>query len=188
MRGFLAVVAAGGLAAGCCAGGAPRPSFAGIPEAADRSEDLPLPLDAEARASLVDFLVNGGRRPGRGWSRDDVPAAERARAEVPYAPLLDRLASGPTTRADLAPGGAVAAFADEPGWVLAVHDARFSGEDLDSSRVRGFVRGDFLFAFYWRRLESGAAAGGILWTPGPEVPDAFPGLVVVHKRLAVQGR
>jgi hypothetical protein len=172
------------LLAACKQPSAVPPGFAGVPELMNRSDDLALPLAAADRAALVAFLA------ARGVRGEPPDAAGERSAEAAYGRVLDALARGASTLGDLEP-----LFApEEP---MAIHDARVAvdefGEpyDLDRPRCCGFVHGDYVFAFYLRRLEPVAVAdpGVAAWRllpPASGGADApFTGLVVFRTSFAV---
>jgi hypothetical protein len=182
----------------------PRPGFVGVPEALERSLDFPLPLTAEDQDVLLGFLINK-ERPSRGWSLDDEDPGVVRGIRKQYGPLLEVLARRAPTKEDLRGGtGVVAQFFDDPNWVLSVHDARVGQDesggfyDLDSERARALVKGEFVFAFYLRRLEAvdvsrqqlpalGSPAETV-WVLGDERPGVYTGLVVFHKTFAIPTR
>lgn len=124
----------------CC--GCPPPAFVGIPDACKRS-DVALPLTADDRQILVDFLQVGSRPP-RNFRREDT---DSRRATVSrYGLVLDQLAAQPPRAADLAAGGRLGRLADDPALVIAVSDAR--AEELGTADARAIVVGDYVFAFY----------------------------------------
>jgi hypothetical protein len=189
-----------GLASCIC----PRPGFVGVPEKVERSPDFPLPLTDADQNVLLGFLINK-ERPPRGWSLDDEDPGVVQAIRKEYGPLLEVLANRAPTRDDLRGGtGEVAQLFDDPTWVLSVHDARVGQDesggfyDLDSERARALVKGEFVFAFYLRRLEAVAVSGqrvpalgipaGTVWVLGDERPGVYTGLVVFHKTFAVPTR
>jgi len=165
----------------CCA--CPRPGFAGVPEAPVRSKDLALPLTPDGADDLVRYLADP--MPTRGTLPEDLDESVLVPVRARYAPLLARLAESRPAEADLGEGGAWAGLFDAPVWPLVVHDARIEGETVDAARVRGLFRDQFLFVFYWRRLESVACPpNGTAWRLGPNEAGRFSGLVVFPRPFA----
>jgi hypothetical protein len=184
-----------------CGSKAPRPGFVGIPEAVERTPDFTLPLTDQDRQAIIDFMANSGRRPLPWWSRADVDPDVIADLEKEYGGLLHALGEKPPAIEDLSEGGAIAKYFDAPEWVLSVHDARVGKDDdgeyydLDSERGRALVKGDFVFAFYARRLTpiivtkdqvpALTPREGTVWVLGNQRGSTYTGLVVFHKHFAI---
>jgi len=196
------VLIGAGLSVLGCTYPCPRPGFVGIPEALERSPDFALPLGAEDHQRLLGFLVHGGRRPSRGWSPQDEDPGRLQRIQDTYGPLLVALTQQAPTPEDLRAGtGSLVRLFDDPRWLLAVHDARVETDpagafyDLDPERARGLVKGDFVFAFYTRRLMplvvTAAQVPGLgqgehtIWALGNEQAGSYTGLVVFRKTFAL---
>jgi hypothetical protein len=185
-----------------CSPPCPRPGFVGVPEALERSPDFALPLDPEDQKLLLGFLFHGGRRPSRSWSPQDEDPGRLQHIQDKYGKLLAALTQKAPTKEDLQERtGALTQLFDDPRWLLAVHDARVEKDqdgafyDLDPERVRGLVQGDFVFAFYTRRLTPLAVtaeqAPGLgrgehtIWVLGDEHAGGYTGLVVFRKTFAL---
>lgn len=196
--GFMMVVLSC-LVAGC-ASTPPRPGFVGVPEALERTPDFALPLSGEDREVIVDFMLNDGRRPLPWWSRRDVDPGLVQDIQDEYGELLRALSENAPIMDDLSAGGKIAKYFDAPEWVMSVHDARVGKDnegvyyDLDSASARALVKGDFIFAFYSRRLMPVIVTKEQVPTLIPEegtvwvLTDngaAFTGLLIFHKHYAV---
>lgn len=184
-----------------CASSPPRPGFVGVPEAVERTPDFALPLTDEDREVIVDFMLNEGRRPLPWWSRSDVDPGLVQDIQDEYGELLRALADRAPFMEDLGAGGKIAKYFDAPEWVMSVHDARVGkdndGEyfDLDSASARALVKGDFVFAFYSRRLTPVIVTKdqvpaltpkeGTVWVLSDADSGAFTGLLIFHKHYAV---
>ncbi len=184
-----------------CGSKAPRPGFVGIPEAVERTPDFALPLTEQDRQAIIDFMANGGKRPLPWWSRGDMDPDVIKSLEEENGRLLQALSEKAPTIDDLSAGGEIAQYFDAPEWVLSVHDARVDKDDdgeyydLDSERARALVKGDFIFAFYVRRLTpigvskdqvpAMQSREGTLWVLGNQKGATFTGLVVFHKIFAI---
>ena len=178
----------------CCI--CPTPGFAGVPELVDRSPDFALPLSSVDRERLLGFLFLDGHPPSDDWMSEDEDPAHIEPVEQEYGALLDELGKAAPTKEDLRrTTGRISKMFDNPESVLAVHDARIAEADLDRERVRGNVKGDFVFVFYWRRVipieddklpptpdGSGRAAG---WYLDRESKGTFTGLLVFSKTMAI---
>ncbi|MHB1309799.1 MAG: hypothetical protein ACYDC1_20930 [Limisphaerales bacterium] len=178
----------------------PRPGFAGVPEAINRSPDLALPLSAVDRRELVDFMAAGGvrRQPGSPPVRPEI----RQRTEQAYQAVLDRLSAPAPGMDEVVEGSALSALFDPEGPVLVVHDARVGWigsrlHDLDSDEIRALVKDRFVFAFCRRQLlpisEPGTEARPSGWrlaeVEGEGVPGrTCTGLVVFPRSFALPTR
>ncbi|MFQ5848711.1 MAG: hypothetical protein ACE5IQ_13705 [Candidatus Methylomirabilales bacterium] len=184
-----------GLLVGCSL---PRPGFVGVPEQVDRSRDFALPLTRADRDDLLGFIIRGGRPPARSWSLEDEDPGRVREVREAYGALLDALARKAPGIEDLREGGALSTYFNDPDWILAVHDARVEDYDLDRRRARALLKGDFVFAFYLRRLEPvmvtnaqvpalGSLSEGTVWRlRGKEdAGGVYTGLVVFHKHFAI---
>ncbi len=182
--------------------GATLPAVVGVPEEAARSADFALPLQAADAERIVAFCLNAGRLPGRSFDPADLDPASVKRVRETYAALFAALTAAAPSDADLRTGsGTVARLFDRATWALAVHDARVGRDadgalvELDGGLVRGFVKGELVFAFYKRRLRAVPLAPGPDGTPpagagyvlDPETPGRFTGLVVFHRRFVPGG-
>jgi|GEM_PF-4662431 len=212
----LILVLSTGLVAGlsgCCS--TPQPGFVGVPEAIERSPDYTLMLAPHELAELRDFLALDGNRFLLEAGESPLPG-DLARVDADYGPLLTRLAGDqPVTTRDLDAGSAFRSLFDGQVGVLTVHDARVgwdeNGEffDLVADRAVALVRGQFVFAFYLRRLQgaevvlpAGSGDGvdaeatpSVVWTltgSSDEIstggPHAYSGLVVFRKAFAIPGK
>lgn len=184
-----------------CASKPPRAGFVGIPEAVERTPDFELPLKDKDREAIVDFMLNAGRRPLPWWSRADVDPDAVEDVTEEYGQLLHALSQRAPAGVDLEEGGELAKYFDAPEWVLSVHDARVGKDDegeyydLDSERARAWVKGDFIFAFYSRRLKPVVVTKdqvpalkpkeGTVWELGDQKGAIYTGLVIFHKHYAV---
>jgi hypothetical protein len=184
-----------------CTSKPPRAQFVGTPEAVERTPDLELPLKDKDREIIVDFMLNEGRRPLPWWSRSDVDPGLIEDVQEEYGRLLHTLSERAPAAADLEEGGELAKYFDTPEWVLSVHDARVGkdndGEyyDLDSQRARALVKGDFVFAFYSRRLMPVTVTKdqvpalepreGTVWVLEDRKGVTYTGLVIFHKHYAI---
>lgn len=153
----------------------PRPGSAFVPERSHRSPDLALPLDDLGRAALIGWLA--ALPPNRDPA--DEPDAVKS-VEATYGKLADALRQ-PLSIDDVWNGLGVARQADDPQWIMTVHDAR-AEEQLDDRNSAAIVRGDHVFAFYAQRF---VRDGASCWTLGPQVPGRFTGLVVFRKTTLV---
>lgn len=196
--GFMMVVLSC-LVAGC-ASSPPRPGFVGVPEAVERTPDFALPLTDEDREVIVDFMLNEGRRPLPWWSRSDVDPGLVQDIQDEYGELLRALSENAPIMEDLSAGKKIAKYFDAPEWVMSVHDARVGKDndgvyyDLDSASARALVKGDFVFAFYSRRLmpvivtrkqvPALTPEEGTVWVLADN-GAAFTGLLIFHKHYAV---
>lgn len=184
------------LVAGCCTTGpsALQPSFAGVPQAIVRSADYPLPLSAAHREQLLAFLASDGNRFQMAEDPPDDVALNRARTD--YGALLNELGRRAPAPADLHPGGALHAMFDRTLLPMAVHDARIGWEGdplqpiaIPVADLTGVVKGQYVFAFYARRLTSPAgdpAAPTDSWSLASRAADGtFTGLVVFHRNYAI---
>jgi hypothetical protein len=182
---------------GCChpKAGGPQPGFAGVPEAAERSADCELPLSADDRQGLIEFMAARG-------NRNDLEANPPLPGDLQvviqsYGSLLDRLGQSRPTLDDFADGSPFAAWFD-PGYrPLRIHDARVGRDrgayfDLGAKEARALIKGDFVFAFYLRRLVSvqrhAGHPGADCWELSPRDPASareYSGLVVFHKNHAI---
>ena len=183
-----------------CASSPPRPGFVGVPEAVERTPDFALPLTDKDREVIVDFMLNEGRRPLPWWSRGDVDPGVVQDIQDEYGELLRALSENAPSMEDLSAGGRVAKYFDAPEWVMSVHDARVGKDndgvyyDLDSASARALVKGDFIFAFYARRLTPVIVTKdqvpalipeeGTVWVLADN-GAAFTGLLIFHKHYAV---
>ena len=118
-------------------------------------------------------------------------------ADETYGDLVAWLTRQAPVPEDLKEQGTLMKLSDDAGWVVEVHDARYDGFDLDASNARGLVKGDFVFAFFTRRLSrqelkkkrdlvEAAQKDDIprtirFWSVGKEAKKAFTGLVVFSK-------
>lgn len=184
-----------------CASSPPRPGFVGVPEAVERTPDFALPLTDKDREVIVDFMLNDGRRPLPWWSRGDVDPGSVQDIEDEYGELLRALSENAPIMEDLSAGGRIAKYFDAPEWVMSVHDARVGKDndgvyvDLDSASARALVKGDFVFAFYARRLTPVIVTKdqvpaltpkeGTVWVLADDHSGAYTGLLIFHKHYAV---
>ena len=137
-----------------------RPGFVGVPEAIDRSPDYTLMLTQEETAELKAYLALGGDRIALELGEEPDPGALQ-QILVEYGPLLNRLSSEtPISTEDLEAGSSFRNLFDPEIGVLTVHDARVGWDeegdffDIVGNRVVALVCGDFVFAFYLRRLDN----------------------------------
>ncbi|MCD4670312.1 MAG: hypothetical protein K8S14_07690 [Actinomycetia bacterium] len=135
------------------------PGFVGVPEAIDRSPDYTLMLTPDDSTELHGYLALGGDRMALELGEVPDPGAlQQIQAE--YGLLLSRLSSAvPISTEDLEAGSSFRNLFDPKIGVLTVHDARVGWDeegdffDLVGNRIVALVSGDFVFAFYLRRLE-----------------------------------
>lgn len=184
-----------------CASKTPRAQFVGVPQAVERTPDFALPLKDKDREVIVDFMLNEGRRPLPWWSRADVDPGLIEDVQEEYGGLLHALSERAPAAVDLGESGELSKYFDAPEWVLSVHDARVGkdndGEyyDLDSQRARALVKGDFVFAFYLRRLKPVIVMKdqvpalepreGPVWVLEDRKGVTYTGLVIFHKHYAI---
>lgn len=183
--------------AGCCHPRVcyPQPGFAGVPEAAERSADYKLPLSEVDREELIEFMAARGNRNDL-EANPPLPGELRAVVQS-YGPLLDRLRESRPTLADFADGTAFCALFDPAYRPLRIHDARVGRDrgayfDLGAKEARALIKGDFVFAFYLRRLVNvpghPAHPGADCWELSPRDAASaleYSGLVVFHKNFAI---
>jgi hypothetical protein len=193
---------------GCC--GKVRPSFVGVPEAIDRSPDYHLNLEPADLADLKNYLALDGDRLALENGEEPDPGALN-QVQTTYGSLLDRL-SGPTpiTTVDFDEGSAFGSLFDPEFTVMSVHDARVDLDeegdffDLVGERVLARISGDFVFAFYQRRIDGepvkipsapeDALPATVWYLSGTteEVlasgPVNYNGLVVFKKGFAIAGK
>jgi hypothetical protein len=194
---LLPLLTAALLLAGCCGPRVtyPQPGFAGVPQAIHRSADFALPLSDAARADLVRFMAATGNR---AVIDDDPPRqGQIRRIETDYAALLNRLQGDIPVMDDLREGSEFASLFDAGILPLVVHDARVGWDGHDfydpgTDSIRALVRGDFVFAFYQRRVVPAPNASSTTrpdaWTLSP--PNlggarAYTGLVVFSRNFAI---
>ena len=204
----LAVITSG---IGCC-NGYVLPGFVGVPEAIDRSPDYTLMLTSEDIEELMAFLALGGDRYALDDGEDPDPGALDQISDK-YGPLLNRLSSAnPISTEDLEAGSDFRDLFDSEIGVLTVHDARVDRDedgilfDIVGNRIVALVRGDFVFAFYLRRLddelveiqfvseEIDTLPVTVWYMTGTtddllqQGPYTYTGLVVFRKVFAIPGR
>ena len=194
---LLALLLGSTLAAGCCGPRVtyPQPGFAGVPQAIHRSADFPLPLSDTARDELVEFMAAAGNR---AVIEDEPPRrGQIRRIETEYGPVLDWLQRQVPVRNDLLEGSEFASLFDTAILPLVIHDARVGWDGHDfydpgTDGIRALVRGDFVFAFYQRRVIPAPNASSTsrpdAWRLSPPAFDSasvYTGLVVFPRNFAI---
>jgi len=193
----LALVAGVVILAGCCGprGIYPQPGFAGVPQAIHRSADYALPLSADARTELAQFMAAAGNQ---AVVESDPPRrGQLQQIEFTYGAILNRLQGQAPSAADLRQGTPFSSLFDTNYLPLVIHDARLGWDGSDfydpgTDGIRALVKSSFVFAFYARRVVPATnststvrpnawALSGKLAMPEPP----FNGLVVFSKNFAI---
>jgi hypothetical protein len=197
-----------GSLGGCC--GKVRPSFVGVPEAIDRSPDYSLNLEPTDLEDLKNYLALNGDRLALENGEEPDPGSLN-QVQTMYGSLLDRLSgAAPISTNDFDEGSNFGSLFDPEFMVMSVHDARVDLDedgdyfDLVGERVVARISGDFVFAFYQRRIDGepvkvpsadeGALPVTVWYLSGTteEVlapgPVTYTGLVVFKKGFAIAGK
>jgi hypothetical protein len=123
----------------------------------------------------MQFMAASGNR---AVVEDDPPRPGRLRQiEALYAALLDRLQRPAPSPSELREGSAFSGLFDTHCLPLVVHDARLGWDGPDfydpgTDSIRALVKGDFVFAFYARRVvpatNAPSAGRPNAWTLSPK--------------------